>query len=413
MASSGSLKDSYDVIVVGGGPAGSACATYLAKQGRDVLLLDRAKFPRDKVCGDGTSGKSVQILKELGALEAVQAAEHQDMYGVTFSSPNGMVVPIASADKSKQKAPGFVCRREVFDNVLFQHAKKFCTVIEGFFVNDLIRESDQVVGVTGMDSSTRQNHTFRSKLVVGADGAGSIVARKVGSVNNDEKHQVAAIRAYYKNVEGNSDQIELHFVPEVIPGYFWIFPLPNKHANVGIGMLVSHMKQKRVNLQQAMFDAIQNNALFKERFANAQVEGGIKSWFLPLGSKRVKVAGNGWMLIGDAASLIDPFSGEGIGNSLVSAKVASGIIAVAFQKNDFTEATLGAFQKALFDELGHSLDTSYKLQKIGQNTFLLNWIIGKAARKEKVRQAISAALINPEQQKQFYSPWFYLKLLFA
>ena len=182
---------------------------------------------------------------------------------------------------------------------------------------------------------------------------------------------------------------------------------------MGIGMLVSHMKQKRVNLQQAMFDAIQNNALFKERFANAQVEGGIKSWFLPLGSKRVKVAGNGWMLIGDAASLIDPFSGEGIGNSLVSAKVASGIIAVAFQKNDFTEATLGAFQKARFDELGHSLDTSYKLQKIGQNTFLLNWIIGKAARKEKVRQAISAALINPEQQKQFYSPWFYLKLLFA
>jgi len=162
-----------------------------------------------------------------------------------------------------------------------------------------------------------------------------------------------------------------------------------------------------------MFDAIGSNPLFKDRFANAKLASEVKSWILPLGSKRMKVYGNGYLLVGDAASLIDPFSGEGIGNGLTSGKIAAQVISDALQKNDFTENTLQAYQKALFGELGRSLDTSYKLQMLGRNTFLLNWVIDKAARSPKVQEYISAALINPEKQEQFYSPLFYLKLLLS
>ncbi|MBI5047157.1 FAD-dependent monooxygenase, partial [Candidatus Micrarchaeota archaeon] len=227
--------EEYDVIILGGGPAGSSCAAFLSKAGRNVLLLDRATFPRDKTCGDGISGRSVSVLKELGLMTEIAKIEHEDMYGVTFSSPKGTVVPIGTGPKEKQKEdvpPGFVCRREVFDNVIFQNAKKLCTkTIEGFNATDLIMDGNKVVGIKGMFNGKEMS--FKAKVFVGADGAGGITARKLGAYNSDEMHQAVAVRAYYDNVDGMGDKIELHFIDSVLPGYFWIFPLPNKRANVG------------------------------------------------------------------------------------------------------------------------------------------------------------------------------------
>ncbi|MBS3068494.1 geranylgeranyl reductase family protein [Candidatus Micrarchaeota archaeon] len=401
----------FDVIVLGGGPSGSSAATFLSMAKKNVLLLDRARFPRDKTCGDGISGKSVKILKELGVIDDIHKVEHLKMHGVTFSSPKGVVVEISAKKKDSNEPPGFVCAREVFDNVLFQNAKKHCNTIEGFFANDLIIENGQVVGVTGTYDG--KPYSFRAKCVVGADGIGGITARKVGAINTYNDHLVSALRAYYDGVEGMSDKIELHFVNESLPGYFWIFPLPNKKANVGIGMIVSDMAKKKINLEKVMYEVIEKNNLFKPRFANAKKISDVKRWQLPVGSYRPKVYGNGYLLVGDAASLIDPFTGEGIGNGLVSGKIASSIILKAFEKNDFSEATLSEYQTALYDEVGNELDTSYKLQKLVKYKFLINMIIDKANRSQTIRDAISGALIDPENQKQFHNPWFYLKVLLA
>ena len=401
----------FDVIIVGGGPSGSSSAIYLSKAGKNVLLLDRATFPRDKTCGDGISGKSVRVLRELGVLEKFENIDHLKMYGVTFSSPKGKVVEIPAEKLSSDAPPGFVCRREVFDNLLFQTAKSLCNTIENFFVNEVIMEGNNVVGVSGTHNS--QTYSFKANIVIGADGAGSTIAKKFNATNSDPNHQVSALRAYYNGVTGMNDKIELHFVEESLPGYFWIFPLENGKANVGIGMLVSDMKKKAMNLENVMYSIIQNNPLFKERFAKAEKISQVKRWHLPLGSWRPKAYGNGYLLVGDAASLIDPFTGEGIGNGLISGKIASQIILKAFEKNDFTENVLSEYQKALYDDVGPELDTSYKLQKMGNHKWLLNLMIDKASRSPAIREAISSALLNPEAQKQFYNPLFYLKVLLA
>ena len=130
---------------------------------------------------------------------------------------------------------GFVIRREILDNFLFEEATKVAnTCYEGFAVKDLIRENEQIVGVRGVvDGREREIH---GRTVLGCDGFNSMVARKAGLYAHDAVHWVVAIRCYYENVAGLGDQIELHFVDEVLPGYFWIFPLENGTANVGIGM---------------------------------------------------------------------------------------------------------------------------------------------------------------------------------
>ncbi len=168
----------FDVIIIGGGPSGSSCASFLSKSGKKVLLLDRAKFPREKVCGDGISGRSVGVLKELGIREKFNEVEHEDMYGVTFSSPNGTIVPVSSKNLSSE-APGFVCRREVFDNVLFQNAKSLCTqTMENFLAQDLIFEGEKLVGVKGTFEGKQME--FRANVIVGADGALTLTPVTVG-----------------------------------------------------------------------------------------------------------------------------------------------------------------------------------------------------------------------------------------
>jgi len=403
----------YDVLIVGAGPAGSTCAMFLAKKGVKVLLLDRASFPRDKTCGDAISGKSARVLKELGLDKDLEKRDHAKIYGVLLSSPNGSMVEIPIPKQADGKARyGYCARRMVYDNFLFENAKKAVDAIEKFNVTDIIAENDHVVGVKGIDLHSNEEREYRTKMVVGADGAHSILAKKLKVDEVDDAHYVSAIRAYYKGVEGMKGMIEIHFVEDLMPGYFWIFPLENGLANVGVGMLFKDLKKKKISLKNSMFKAIENNSLFKERFKNAKLEGEVKGWTLPLGSKHRKLTFNGCVLLGDAASLIDPFTGEGVGNAMTSGQIASEVIADAIKQNNFSTEFLAAYEQRLWAKLDPELKTSYRLQRMGSNKFLLNFVMGKAAKKEKIREVISHTLVEEVPLKNIVSHLGLLKLLF-
>lgn len=406
----------YDVIVVGGGPGGSSSAMFLKKKGYKVLLLEKAKYPRDKICGDAVSGKSVGMLRELGIVDEMETIDNAKVYGLVFSSPEGKMleIPFPVKDGEGQtKARGYVCRRLVFDNFLFSHAKKMVDVREEFQVSDLIWEGDTVVGVKGMDMPTKTPMEFRSKFVIGADGATSIIANKVGAEKIPDDHLCMATRVYYQNIEGMTPNIEIHFIDSVMPGYFWIFPLEDGKANVGLGMVSSDRQKKGVNLVAETERVIAEHPLFKERFKNSTKLTDVKGWTLPFGSFKRTLHGKGWLLVGDAASLIDPFSGEGIGNAMTSGKFASEAIDRAVKANDHSPAFMQWYDENLWAEIGPELKTSYLLQKMGRHKWLLNMVIGKASKSKEVRDTISGMLVNEEARKSFISPMFYVKLLLA
>ncbi|HLD75731.1 MAG TPA: NAD(P)/FAD-dependent oxidoreductase, partial [Candidatus Norongarragalinales archaeon] len=302
-------------------------------------------------------------------------------------------------------------RREVFDNMLFQNAKKYATVLEDTAVTDVLVENGTAVGVKTLQAGQPQE--FRAKVIVGADGAQSVVARKMGIADNPKKHHCTALRVYYKNIKNLTPNIELHFVDSILPGYFWIFPLEDNVANVGVGMVTQEMQDQKINLQAAMMDLIKNNPTFKERFEGAEALGPVKGWTLPFGSYHRPCFGNGFILVGDAASLIDPFTGEGIGNAMTSGLVAAQVIDEALSADDVSGKKLQEYDGRLWHEIGDELKTSYNLQKFGKYKFLLNLVVGKASSSQKVREQISGMLSNEKSKKQFTGILFYLKLLFS
>jgi geranylgeranyl reductase family protein len=403
----------YDLIIVGAGPAGSAAALYAERLGLTSLLVDKESFPRDKICGDALSGKSVAVLRDLDLLTEVQQLPGAHIQSIVFSSPDKATFRIDLSKTSLKQIPkGFVIRRKNFDAFLFGKAKKAATrSIENFTVTDLLIEAGQVCGISGK-TADRVQHTFRSKIILGADGYKSIVARKTGLYEHDPAHWVVALRCYYKNVRDLTDQIELHYVDEVIPGYFWIFPLENGYANVGIGMLHKSIKEKHIDLNQALQNAL-TNPVFKERFAQAEAMEKPVGWNLPVGSKRRKSYGDGFMLLGDAAGLIDPFTGEGIGNALYSARYAVETAKQALDQDDLSAGFLSRYEDNLWNSIGNELRISTKLQKIGRYRFLLNLVINKAAKNPEVSNIIAGMLANEVPRKRLANPLFYLRILFS
>ncbi|MCC7571010.1 geranylgeranyl reductase family protein [Candidatus Micrarchaeota archaeon] len=404
------IKNFYEAIVVGGGPGGSVAAMYLARNGVDTLLVEKAKFPRDKTCGDALSGKSREVLEELQLDKKIVEVPHAITTGVLFSSPKGDSVSIPFKNDKGEIIPGFICRREILDNLIFQEAKKQVSTLEEFEVNSLMFENEKVVGIVGKYKG--EERKIKAKVVIGADGVYSTVARTAGALETNPDHICGAVRAYYKNVKGVTNDIELHFVDSVIPGYFWIFPCDNGMANVGLGIIDSEIIKKKINLARLMEDVVQNHPMFKERFKDSEQVTPIKGWKLSFGSKRRKSYGDGWALVGDAAGLVDPFTGEGMGNAMYSGKVVAETIAKSKQ-NGWNSEIMKEYETALSNKLDAELQQSYKMQRWGKHTWLVNYIIGRASKSETVRNYIASTITTADAKQEYFNPLFYLRLLFA
>ncbi len=402
----------HPIIIIGAGPAGSTTALALAKKGFSSLLLDQSEFPRDKVCGDALSGKVLLTLKRIDPLlvDGLAAQEHTlDSHGVTFVAPNGKVlkVPFRRED-NKEKPPGYISRRYDFDNWLFNEAKKANGVQTKLNVRI---EKFRREGKDWIISDKEEKHVYRTSLLIAADGAHSRFAKEVGGIQMEEEHYCAGLRAYYKGVKDldPNGYIELHFVKDFLPGYFWIFPLPNGYANVGVGMRSDVVSKKKVNLKEDMLRLIREYEPIRSRFEGAELEGPIRGYGLPLGSKKRPLSGDGFILLGDAGSLIDPFTGEGIGNAMISGlKAAETIEAV---NGNYAAAALKMYDDSVYKRLWPELSLSKKMQELVKYPWLFNLVVNKAVRSKTLRETISCMFEDIDLRGRLKDPRFYLKVL--
>ncbi|WP_423735603.1 NAD(P)/FAD-dependent oxidoreductase [Chitinophaga caseinilytica] len=405
-----------DICIIGAGPAGATAALQLAYMGIPCVVVDKAVFPRDKVCGDGLSGKVLTLLSRIdpGIAERLQQyVFKEDSWGVTFIAANRMSINIPykpGYEKLPGEPRGFVCKRIHFDNFLVEELRRCPQVqlIEGKSITKYDLRPDGYL-LTDASGSLQ----IRTKLVIAANGAHSGFTKDVAGIRMEPKHYVAGIRAYYSGIKGlHADNlIELHFLKNVLPGYFWIFPLPNGEANVGVGMLSKVARRRKINLKQLLLDAVQSDPVLRERFRDATLQGNIDGYGLPLGSKKRRLSGERYMLVGDAAFLIDPFTGEGIGNAMYSARMAAQQAAACIAANDFSAATMLAYDANIARVLGPELTMSTRLQKLIRFPWLLNMLMRLGARNKELQELMTCMFHEVDLRKKLAKPQFYLRLL--
>ena len=224
---------------------------------------------------------------------------------------------------------------------------------------ELIFENGDVAGVRSDDKS------FHAKIVVGADGANGVIAKLLGVKTLDENHNAVSVRSYYSGIKGLTNNVELHFLDAVQPGYFWIFPtnLETGEANVGLGILSSKVRNRNIQLKSLLEKIVKEDPQFKERFTEAVTLSPAKGWSSPFGSKKRPRAFSHALLIGDAGGLIDPMSGEGIENAVRSGECAAVTIQKALLANNFSKGFLQNYEKALDQMLRQEFRKGYLIRK--------------------------------------------------
>lgn len=403
----------YDIIIVGGGPAGAACAIKLSDKGLKVALIDKGVFPRDKTCGDALSTDVINqlpMLSEKLAESFKGLAEKIPSYGVKIFSPDNNFIDIPFIYKN-QKSHGYICKRIHFDNFLFQFVKSNTNIdtFEDYTVHKVVDNGNEI-------EVTTDKEIFTGKIVVGADGAHSIVSKNLSDLKVEKDHYSAGLRVYYEGVTSfhTENFIELYFFNDVLPGYLWVFPLHGNQANIGLGMLSSEVSKKKVNLKETLNRIISTQPVLKERFANAKPLETIKGYGLPLGSKQRNISGEKYLLLGDAASMIDPFSGEGIGNAIRCGRVAADHLLNCFEKKNYSAPFNKAYDKEIYRRMWSELKVSRTLQRLLKYPWLYNLIVRKANKNKYLRQFLVEALASVDtKRKMFTRPWFYLRVLFG
>lgn len=385
------MIEHFDVIIVGGGPAGCSTALHAARLGLDVLLLEREKMPRDKLCGDALSSTSIGVLDELGLLPELLQAPHMPVNRISYFSPSGqsVTVPMAKVDK-ETPVTGMICRRVILDDMLFRAAAEKVRAVDWCSVQEITVEHHHVVGVVAQRGGQTRIR-YRAPIVVGADGFSSIVGRAM-NIRRYREHRSFAARAYFRYVLGISGNLEIHFFEDSLPGYIWIYPTESGLTNVGLSIPQYGLVQKRLDPRRVLQEAIRSERL-RDRFEFAEQLEPLRTAILPVGHTMRQVHGNGYVLVGDAAGLVNPCSSEGVANALLSGKLAADAILGALEAGDASRKGLMPYADRLWRTIGPGLKMSDKLLEL-RTTRAIDSLIKSARRRPHNAAWISGILIG-------------------
>jgi len=405
----------FDIAIAGAGPAGSTLALSLAHSGMRIVIFDKELFPREIICGDALSGQVNNVLKRMpdGIYEDfLNTVVKTPSWGIRFFSPgqDSLELPFLLTRSENQEPPGYICPRTAFDDFLFQRMKRYPNIVihEGEAVNVLTRSG------YGIELST-DNRTIRTKIIVGADGLTSMVRQTFSERHLDKSYYCMAIRAYFEGVTEFHPEnfIDLIFLKELLPAYFWIFPEVNGRANVGLGLPYKDVIEKRLSLNGVMEEMIQTHPLIAPRFRNVTRVTKPKARGLALNRNLKNLSGDRYLLLGDAALLVDPFTGEGIGLAMASAESAAAVIRDSFASGDFSATALHAYDKRIKRRMGMGHSTSIALQRFAHRPKLFDRVVRKANKNQAFKELLSTAFNNDDVRKKLANPLFYARFLFS
>ena len=306
--------DVADVVVVGAGPAGSTVATLLARAGRSVIVIDKAVFPRDKCCGDGLTTLALRELELLG-LKPAMVPSWKSVDAAWLRSPSGreVCVPLPADGIFAATTP----RREL-DAALVDLA-----VDAGALVHQGHGFGGIRLGRSSVEVDVADLGTITARYVIAADGMWSATRKALGVSESGYLGEWHAFRQYARNVTGPAaERLIVWFEPDLLPGYMWSFPLPHGRANVGFGVQRDGVRRVR-DMKQEWDDLLQRPHVVEALGAGFEFEDRHTAWPIPAGIDRATLTSGRVFFVGDAAMATDTMTGEGIGQALLTARLAA------------------------------------------------------------------------------------------
>lgn len=383
------MNERRDVVIVGGGPGGAAAAHWCAAAGLDTLVLEKATFPRDKVCGDGLTPRAVLQLQDMGLGDWL-AGKHPNR-GLRTQA-HGITLELAWPAHSQFPSRGYVVRRTELDEVVARHAASGgATLRDGAEVTAPVVQDGIVRGVRVLDRSSGVESEVEARYVVLADGANSRVGRALGAVRDRTFPMGLAIRGYYASpmhddewIESALDVRDRH--GDAMPGYGWVFPLGDGTVNVGIGLLSTFRDYKSANTNHMMDEWLRTAPAHWHLDPDAAI-GPVRGGRLPMAGSVDPKVGPNWVAIGDAAGFINPFNGEGIDYAYETGRLAARLIAEAIETGDglalaryphILDAEYGLYFKVarLFMSLMGNPVLLRELTRVGMHSkSLMEWVL--------------------------------------
>jgi geranylgeranyl reductase family protein len=350
--------DEADVIVVGAGPAGSTTAFYLAQAGLDVLLLEKSRFPREKVCGDGLTPRGVKALVAMGISVSERDGWVRNKGLRVIGAGKRLELPWP--ELSAYPGYGLVRPRTDLDQMLARRAQQAgARLLEGVTVTGPVRDdrTGRITAVVAKSADEDGERAYRGRVIVAADGNSSRLSVAMGLRKRDDRPLGVAVRTYYQSPRHDDDYLEswldLWDGDRLLPGYGWIFGMGDGTSNVGLGLLNT----------SAAFGHTDYHALLRKWLAGMPAEWGfteenrtqpVRGAALPMGFNRTPHYHQGLLLAGDAGGMVNPFNGEGIAYAMESGEILARTIAQALARarQAETERVLAGYPRALADAYG-------------------------------------------------------------
>ena len=404
------MSEIYDVVIVGAGPAGSATAHYLAREGLNVLLLDKFNFPRDKTCGDALTPRALHILDDMGILNDVQQVGHR-LDKVEFIAPKGHAA-VAPVPKKEHRGDYLLfVPRLLLDNIILERALTSGASFQAPVRVMGIVQEDNAMLVKGVQRD--KEITFRTRMVILAIGANTNLLLRMGFFKKTPQ-MVLCARTYYDGITStiNAAQCRLDGVP--LPGYGWVFPISNTSVNVGVGLFhASFAARWMPKTAHAAFDTFIQSQPLQQLLAGATRTGPIKGYPLRVDFARSPTFGERIMLVGEAAGLVNPVTGEGIDYALESGKMAAEHLCHMFAIGDFSVKQLTTYDKLLRQRYQRLFVLCDRLRVLYLNPLFLNQVVRAVARNDDLMTLLMNIAIDNQDAYQGLAPRTIAMVIFA
>ncbi len=394
------VHDAHDVLVVGAGPSGAACAYWLADAGYDVAVVERKTFPREKTCGDGLTPRAVRQLEEMGLGGRLE--EHHRFVGLR-SVAFGRSLELRWPEHPDLSPYGYVVTRMDLDEMVAQQAQAAgARISQGAEAAEPIMEGCACRGAVVVDRASGSSREVRARYVVVADGANSRFGRALGAVRNRSFPQGMALRGYYRSPRHDEPWIESHLdirdtEGNVVPGYGWVFPVGDGRVNVGVGLLSTFSRWRDVNTSRLM-ESFVGCAPRSWGLSEATSCGPPTGGRLPMGLSVGPSAGPTHLVVGDAGGAINPFNGEGIAYAYETGRTAAIVLGEALSSGDNT--TLRLYDARLQDAYGVYFKVARSFVKLIGHPELMRVLVTTSMRSRTLMEwvmRIMANILRPDE----------------